>query len=124
MRSNLFAVVFSLFAAAMLSAQEPTPPTEPPAQTPPAPTRPGAIPPDSEPQAYDKVITKDAKTRKGVFTVHQVKEKYFYEIPKDALDKEFLWNTQIARTVDGAGYGGQAVSNRVVRWELRGNKVH
>src|SRR5262245_10891342 len=124
MSSKLLAILVSLFSIAILSAQEP-PPAEPPAQTPPgAPARPGATPPDSDPQPYDKVITKDAKSKKGIFTVHQVKEKYFYEIPKDALDKEFLWNTQIARTVDGAGYGGQALANRVVRWALRGNKVH
>jgi hypothetical protein len=36
----------------------------------------------SQPQAYDKVITKDAKSKTGVFTVHEVKEKYYYEIPK------------------------------------------
>ena len=122
MGSKSLAFVLSLIAVATLSAQEP-PPTDPSAQTP-APVRFGVPPPELEPQPYDKVITKDAKTRKGVFTVHQVKEKFFYEIPKEALDKEFLWNTQIARTVDGAGYGGQALSNRVVRWEMRGNKVH
>src|SRR5262245_21916410 len=123
MSSKSLVFAMSLVAAATLSAQEPPPPAEPPAQTP-APARPGVTPPESEPQPYDKVITKDAKSRKGIFTVHQVKEKFFYEIPKEALDKEFLWTTQIARTVDGAGYGGQALSNRVVRWELRGNKVH
>ena len=30
---------------------------------------------------YSKVITKDAKTDKGLFDVHKIDEKYFYEIP-------------------------------------------
>ena len=47
----------------------------------------------------------------------------FYEIPKAELDKDFLWVTQIKRTTIGAGYGGQAVGNRVVRWVLKGDRV-
>src|SRR5205085_2383782 len=86
--------------------------------------RPGLTPPSQDPQPYEKVITKDAKSKKGVFTVHQVKDKYYYEIPKKELDKDFLWVTQIARTTLGVGYGGQALGNRVVRWERNGNKIN
>lgn len=77
-----------------------------------------------EPRPYDKVITKDAKSKAGVFTVHQVKDRYYYEIPKGELGKEFLWVTQIARTVSGAGYGGQPVGSRVIRWDRSGNKIY
>ena len=47
------------------------------------------------------MITKDAKTSKGLFTVHQIKERYYYEIPKSELGKDFLWNSQIAKTTLG-----------------------
>ncbi|PWT84072.1 MAG: zinc-dependent metalloprotease, partial [Blastocatellia bacterium] len=126
MNSKPLAILVSFLAVTALSAQEPPQP-QPPQGEPPAqgsPARPGGTPPGSEPQPYDKVITKEAKSKKGIFTVHQIKDRYFYEIPKDMLDKEFLWNTQIAKTVDGAGYGGQELSDRVVRWELNANKVH
>ncbi len=72
---------------------------------------------------YDRVITKDAKSDDGVFTVHKIKDKIYYEIPKSELNKEFLWVTQIAKTTIGVGYGGQAVGNRVVRWERNGNRI-
>ena len=72
---------------------------------------------------YERVITKDAKSDEGIFTVHRIKEKVFYEIPKKELGKDFLWVTQIARTTLGVGYGGQAVGNRVVRWERNDNRV-
>jgi hypothetical protein len=75
----------------------------------------------TEPQPYEKVITKDAKTKKGIFTVHQVKDKYYYEIPKSEMGKDFLWVSQIQRTTLGVGYGGQALGSRVVRWELGEN---
>jgi len=97
-----------------------------PAQEPPAgQARPGAArdegPP--EPKPYDRVITKDAKSDEGVFTVHRIKDKVFYEIPKNELGREFLWVGQIARTTLGVGYGGQAMGSRVVRWERRDNRV-
>ncbi|HKE02874.1 MAG TPA: zinc-dependent metalloprotease, partial [Blastocatellia bacterium] len=82
---------------------------------------PGQREPEIKP--YDKVITKDAKSDEGVFTVHRVKEKVYYEIPKRELDKEFLWVSQIAKTTLGVGYGGQAMGNRVVRWERHNNRI-
>ena len=76
-----------------------------------------------EPKPYDRVITKDAKSDDGVFTIHTIKEKVYYEIPKSELGKEFLWVSQIAKTTLGAGYGGQAAGNRVVKWERKGNHI-
>jgi len=76
-----------------------------------------------EPKPYDRVITKEAKSDEGIFTVHTIKEKIYYEIPKSELQKEFLWVSQIAKTTLGAGYGGQAAGNRVVKWERKGNRI-
>src|ERR1700688_1189295 len=123
MSRKAFSSLLVLCAAAVLFAQD-----DPPQQAPAGGGFAGrggaaaaaAVP---DPQPYDKVITKDAKTSKGLFTVHQIKERYYYEIPKSELGKEFLWNTQIARTTLGAGFGGQQIADRVVRWELNGNRV-
>lgn len=108
----------------------PTPePTEPTATT--APPAASAVPPrgpfnssSQDPQPYDKVITKDAKSTKGIFTVHQIKDKFYYEIPKEEYGKLFLLNTRIAKTAIGVGNGGQEVSSRVIYWELNGNKIN
>ncbi len=123
------ALLLSISAAAFLAAQEPPQPPTP--ETPNQAQggrggggRGGAAAPSTEPQPYEKVITKEAKTKQGVFTVHQIKEKYYYEIPKSELDKEFLWNTQISKTTLGVGYGGDELADRVVRWQLRGNQVN
>ena len=79
--------------------------------------------PSTDPKPYDRVITKDAKTDEGVFKVHTIKDKVYYEIPKSELNKEFLWVSQIAKTTLGVGYGGQAAGNRVVKWERKGNRI-
>ncbi|HMS08242.1 MAG TPA: zinc-dependent metalloprotease [Pyrinomonadaceae bacterium] len=118
--------MISLSGSISVYAQDP-PPT--PAQTPPGgtqrpggPQRPGGD--SQDPKPYDQVITKDAVSKDGVFKVHKVKDKYFYEIPANEINKEFLWVTQIARTTLGVGYGGQALGRRVVRWERVDNKIN
>jgi hypothetical protein len=83
----------------------------------------GGRAPEPEIRPYERVITKDAKSDDGVFTVHRIKDRIYYEIPKDRLGREFLWVSQIAKTTLGAGYGGQAAGNRVVKWERRGDRI-
>ena len=99
-------------------------------QDPPAPPaggagqeRPGRPDQTPEPRPYERVITKEAKSDEGIFTIHTIKEKVYYEIPKSELGKEFLWVSQIAKTTLGVGYGGQAAGNRVVKWERKGNRI-
>ena len=96
---------------------------DPPAQEPAAGGGRGGRAAEVEIRPYDRVITKDAKSDDGVFTVHRIKDRIYYEIPKAQLGREFLWVSQIARTTLGAGYGGQAAGNRVVRWERRGDRI-
>jgi hypothetical protein len=72
---------------------------------------------------YDEVITEEAESDDGVFTVHRLDDKVFYEIPEAELGREFLWVSRIARTSEGVGYGGQALGNRVVKWERHGDRV-
>jgi hypothetical protein len=81
----------------------------------------GGTPP--RPRPYEQVITSAARTDEGIFRVHRVDEQVYYEIPRDQLDKDFLWVSQIKRTTVGVGQGGQAAGNRVVRWQLRNDRV-
>ena len=74
-------------------------------------------------EPYDEVITDEAETDEGVFIVHRLDDKVFYEIPEAELGREFLWVSRIARTSEGVGYGGQALGNRVVKWDRRGDQV-
>ena len=77
----------------------------------------------AEPQPYEKIVTKDAKTTKGIFLVHQIGDLHYYEIPKSELDREFLWNVRVSQTTAGVGFGGFLAGNFVVRWQLTGNRV-
>jgi hypothetical protein len=76
------------------------------------------------PQPYAKVITKKAKTDKGLFDVHQIKDKFFYEIPDSLLGREMLMVSRISKTASGIGFGGGKINTQVMRWEKKGDKVY
>jgi uncharacterized protein DUF4953/uncharacterized protein DUF5117/uncharacterized protein DUF5118 len=119
-----FAVIFLLAPRSEANNSFQDPPTPPAGGGQEQPQGPAGRPtPSTDPRPYDRVITKDAKTDEGVFKIHTIKDKIYYEIPKSELDKEFLWVSQIAKTTLGVGYGGQAAGNRVVRWERKGNRI-
>jgi len=95
---------------------------DPPAQDPPATGRGGQTQP-ARPQPYDRVITAEAKTDDGIFKVHRIGDRLYYEIPKAELGKDYLLVTTIKKTTIGVGYGGQAAGTRVIRWVQRGDRI-
>ena len=76
---------------------------------------------------YAKVITKEAKSDEGVFTVHQIAEDYFYEIPISHLNKDMLWVSRIAQIQNGLGGGyvnaGSKTNTQVVHWVRFRDKI-
>jgi len=75
---------------------------------------------------YDKVITKDAESQEGLFTVHQVDEKWYFELPTDLLEKEILVTSRISGFVKGLNFGGAGVKSKpqqVIRWQKKGKKI-
>lgn len=74
-------------------------------------------------EPYEKVITKEAKTDKGLFDVHKIDSKYFYEIPDSLFNKEMLMVSRISKTATGIGFGGGKINTKVLRWEKKDKKV-
>ena len=74
-------------------------------------------------ESYEKVITKEAKTDKGLFDVHVLDGKYFYEIPDSLFNKEMLMVSRISKTANGIGFGGGKINTQVLRWEKKEKKV-
>lgn len=72
---------------------------------------------------YSEVITKDAKTDDGLFQVHQVDDKHFYEIPDSLFNREMLMVSRISKTATGIGFGGGKINTQVLRWEKKPKKV-
>tara|TARA_R110000868_G_scaffold222048_4_gene473913 strand:- start:749 stop:3247 length:2499 start_codon:yes stop_codon:yes gene_type:complete len=74
-------------------------------------------------ESYEKVITKDAKTDKGLFDVHVVDDNHYYEIPDSLFNKEMLMVSRISKTATGIGFGGGKINTKVLRWEKLPKKV-
>ena len=83
--------------------------------------------PVSKTKSYDQVITKDAKSKKGLFTTHQVGDKFYFEIPKKHLGKDMLLVSQIAKLPSGIGGGyvnaGTSSREQLIVWEKFQEKI-
>lgn len=78
------------------------------------------------PEPYSKVITKDAKTQKGLFLVHQIKSKILWEIPKNLLNRDLFWSTELAGTpAGGNGFSvpGVNAGTQVLEFQKHDNKL-
>ena len=51
-----------------------------------------------EPKKYDAVVTKDAKTLRGLFLYHKVKEKHYFEIPEKLPGRDLFWSAEVAQS--------------------------
>jgi len=76
-----------------------------------------------EARNYQTVIPNSAKTQNGVFKVHTVGPKIYYEIPEREFGKPFLWWTRIVRTPSLLGYANQPVASHIIAWTLRDDRV-
>ena len=75
------------------------------------------------PKNYKDIITKDAITDNGLFDVHKVKDKYYYEINDSLLGREMLMVTRISKTASGIGFGGGKQNTQVLRWHKKDQNI-
>lgn len=71
---------------------------------------------------YREIITGKAVSDPGIFTVHKVEDKYFFEIPNRALKKEFLLVTRLTKAAAGmrsgtSGYAGDMIGQQVIMFD-------
>lgn len=77
---------------------------------------------------YEELITKVAISDDGLFKVHKVDEKYYYEIPFKVLGKDMLLVSRISKIAAGFGGGyinaGSKMNEQLVRWSRVNNSIH
>lgn len=89
---------------------QPTPPAMPPA------------PPKAGPKPYKDVVTDKAVTRKGLFNVHKVDDKWLLEIGDSILTRDILVVNRISKApIDTragfTGFAGDEINENVIRFE-------
>src|SRR6478736_793362 len=67
---------------------------------------------------YSEVIPAKAVTSNGLFSVHKVDDKYYFEIPDSLLNREFLFTTRLVKVPTGSPmFGGELVNSIIVSFE-------
>lgn len=111
----------ALLALAAAAAQAQTPPAPNGAASAPAGARPAADP--TAPKPFADVI-KGAKEQPGLFPIWRKDEKVWIEIPKEALNKPFLFSVNVANAVGERGlYASQMLGDELAEWRRIGNQV-
>ncbi|MDR7331235.1 hypothetical protein J2X21_000347 [Kinneretia asaccharophila] len=129
-RTGLALLTLTLAAGQAMAQALPPGPTTPPAPSataasaPTAPARPPVTLPDpGEPKPYDRVITAEAKTQQGLFVVHNLKNKLYFEIPKDLLEQPLLMVANATAVPAGQEHVGRTLNQDVLRFVLHQNRV-
>lgn len=78
--------------------------------------------PKAGPRPYAEVITSKAISRNGMFCVHKVADRHFFEIPDSLIGRDMLAVCRISRSAAGSraqmlGYAGDQVGDNVIRFE-------
>ena len=74
--------------------------------------------PKTGPKPYKEIITSKAKTTKGLFTVHKIDEKYFFELDESIFGREIMAITRFSKVAGGGGvYGGELANQQVLKFE-------
>jgi len=68
---------------------------------------------------------RNAASDEGLFTVHQMDDKIYFEIPEAMLGRDMAVMSRYASVQDGLANGGDRMtSNMMVQWERRGDRVY
>ncbi len=79
-------------------------------------------PPKPGPKPYKDVITDKAITKKGLFTIHKLEDKWYFEISDSLLGRDILVVNRLSKAAAGMrnfffGYAGDQIGNNVISFE-------
>lgn len=80
---------------------------------------------EAGPKPFDDVITEDAVSDEGLFTVHKVGDDYFFQIPDSLLGRDMLLISRPSGIPAGMGFtpAGMSVNEQLIRFERLGDRI-
>ena len=74
-------------------------------------------------KTYSDIITDKAVTDNGLFDVHKIDEKYYYEINDSLLGRDMLMVTRIVKMATELPLSRHKMSEQVLKWEKFDNNI-
>ncbi len=118
------ALLATLLAGCCLPGVSQTRPAMPAGTTPPMTMPPASLNGAARtgPKPYKEVITDKAVTTKGLFTVHKVEDKYYFEIHDSIQGREIMAVTRFVKVPSNKGvgratYGGELTNQQTITFE-------
>ena len=74
-------------------------------------------------KTYSEVITDKAVTDNGLFDVHKIDDKYYYEINDSLLGRDMLMVTRIVKMATELPLNRHKMSEQVLKWEKFENNI-
>src|SRR6478752_3969730 len=66
-------------------------------------------------KAISDFVTSKAISKRGMFSIHQVGDKYYFEIPDSLLGRELLLTTWLVKVPGGSPkFGGEVMNTRTI----------
>jgi hypothetical protein len=76
---------------------------------------------------YSEIVTSEALSDEGLFAVHRVGDKNYYEVPFNLLGKDMLLVSRISKIADGIGGGyttaGSKSNEQIIHWTRLQNSI-
>ncbi|WP_339707818.1 zinc-dependent metalloprotease [Algoriphagus aquimarinus] len=76
---------------------------------------------------YSEIVTDEAISDEGLFMIHRVGDKNYYEVPFELLGKDMLLVSRISKIADGIGGGyttaGSKSNEQVIHWSRMQNSI-
>ena len=74
-------------------------------------------------KTYSEIITDKAVTDNGLFDVHKIDDKYYYEINDSLLGRDMLMVTRIVKMATELPLSRHKMSEQVLKWEKFDNNI-
>lgn len=79
-----------------------------------------------EMKSFSEIVTDEAESDEGVFNVHKVDDKYYFEIPNEMLEREILLVTRVSGSTENFSFGGagqKARAQQVIRFQRKEDAI-
>ena len=74
-------------------------------------------------KTYSDIITDKAITDNGLFDVHKIDDKYFYEINDSLLGRDMMMVTRVVKMATEIPLSAHKMSEQVLKWEKFNNNI-